>query len=194
MKIKISPSLPMFLILFCITKSTHRLLIPLLVAFVHECGHLLAARIMGIKIKSMTLGLLGANIVADIAGCSYAKEIILCAAGPFFNIISCLPFFVMGCTDNTHILYFIIVSLFLAFLNLLPAKGFDGGRIVTGILNCIFSPITAYKVIEVTSFMCFFLLWSLSVYIIFRTGAYLSLLFFSMCLFARFFLVILSKK
>lgn len=188
MKIRTSPTFPLFVILLITSDNAGRVLILIAAAFIHECGHLLAAKLMRLRVKSIRLGIFGAGIEIDTLKCTYKKEIILCAAGPAANLFTAATVYLFHETVHQPAIYFVIASLFLAFLNLLPAKGFDGGRIASCILIRLTNEITAYKIIEFLSFICFFVLWSTSVYIILRTGAYLSLFIFSWNLFMHFFI------
>jgi len=187
MKIYISPSLPLFLFSVAISDKPHFAVITALAAALHELGHILAARSIGIPIKSLRLSVFGASIETDALTCSYGKEIFLSLCGPASNIfwafVSALAFGLGGGS-----LFFITVSLFLAFLNLIPAGSFDGGRILSCVLCSFLSPTIAHRVSEAVSFLCIFVLWTTSVYFILKTGAYLSLFIFSCSLFSRIFI------
>ena len=179
MKIKISPSLPLFMIVLLTSDNADRALTLIAAASIHECGHIIAAKLMKLRLKSIKLGIFGAGLEVNTLSCTYTKEIVLCAAGPAANIFSAIVIYPFTAPMTRMALYFFVTSLFLAILNLLPAKGFDGGRIASCILTRLAGERVAYKVIAVASFFCFFVLWSVSVYIIIRTGAYLSLFIFS---------------
>ena len=115
----------------------------------------------------------------------------LAAAGPLANIVSAAvaASFVSHADERMReaIFFFIISSLAFAFINLLPAKDFDGGRILSCCLLSRVSPNTVHSILEWASLLCVFFLWSISVYFIMKTGSYLSLFVFSGALFARIF-------
>ena len=188
MKVKISPTLPLFILSLAASRDISFVLIPIAAAFIHECGHLLAARILKLNIKSMRLGIFGAAIEVDMMHCSYRKEIILALCGPLANIISAALILPLAGTENRHVFLFLVSSLFFAALNLLPAGSFDGGRIFSSILHIFLSPRVVCRITEAVSFAVVFTLWTASVYFIFKTGAYLSLFIFSLNLFAALFL------
>ena len=188
MKIQISPSLPLFLISLAISKNVYFMLIPISAAFIHESGHLISAKLMRIPIRSMRLGIFGAAIETDMLFCSYGKEILLALCGPLANLISAFAVYWRFGSTTEPARLFIASSLFFAFLNLLPAGSFDGGRIFTSLLHTFLSPCTADRVAETVSFLVFFTLWTISVYFIMKTGAYLSLFIFSISLFTKLFL------
>lgn len=189
MKIKISPSLLLLLASSVLSEHPELTFIAFSAAAIHESGHILAAKILRIKIKSIRLSILGASIETNFIDLSYKNEAILCICGPLSNIVSAFTmYFCFGAT-NQNILFFITVSLILAFLNLLPVKGFDGGRILFALIQHFSTINILNKVLEISSFICIFTLWSISVYFILKTGAYLSLFIFSGSLFAKMFLI-----
>ena len=188
MKIEISPTLPLFLVSLAASKDILAVVIPLSAAFIHECGHLAAAKAMKIRITSMRLGIFGAAINTDLLQCSYRKEALFALCGPLANLISSGLFLAIFGIRGQYSLLFLISSLFFAVLNLLPAGSFDGGRIFTSALHSILSERIAHYVAETVSFITVFILWLTSVYLIFKTGAYLSLFIFSLSLFAALFL------
>ena len=183
MKIRISPSLPLFLISLALSGDARLLLVPLFAAAIHESGHLLAARVLNIPIKSIRLSVFGALIDADVMNCSYKSELLLAISGPMANIVTAIIAYFFA--ENS--IFFVTVSLFLALLNLIPAGSLDGGRILSSVLNSLLSQTVASRISEAVSFLCFFTLWTVSVYIIMKTGAYLSLFIFSCSLFTRLF-------
>ena len=185
---KITPSLPLLLIASALSEQPALIFIAISAAAIHEAGHLLAAKILRIKIKSIRLSILGASIETNFIDLSYKKEAILCLCGPLSNIISAFTMYFGFGTTNQNILFFITVSLVLAFLNLLPVKGFDGGRILFALIQHLSTINILNKILEISSFICIFTLWSISIYFILKTGAYLSLFIFSGSLFAKMFL------
>ena len=131
--------------------------IALSAAAVHEIGHIIAAKILGVKFKTLSLNLLGARLGLDTPLYSYKKEFLLCAAGPAINIITgiiALYLYHLRIHDE-HILFFAIASFFLALLNLLPIKSFDGGRILYSFISRYFTPRTALNITRFLSFINF---------------------------------------
>lgn len=188
MRIKVSPALPLFLFSLLVSSAPYIAVFPILAAILHELGHLIAARLMRIPIISMELSVFGAVIEADVLRCSYGKEALLALCGPAANIITAAAAYLLFGAESAPPLVFIVSSLFLAALNLTPAGSLDGGRVFSALLNIFFSPRVAAGIAEAVSFLCFFALWSVSVYFILRTGAFLSLFIFSWSLFIRIFI------
>ena len=167
-------------------------LVALSAAAVHEAGHIVAAAILKIKFKSLSLSLLGAKLGLAAPLYSYSREWLLCAAGPAINImtggIALYIYNKCGSPERLrYVLFFAVASFFLAGLNLLPIKNFDGGRM----LICVAAPLlginAAEKMTDVLSFFCVLAIWSISLYLMIRVGSSLALFVFSSALFAELF-------
>ena len=192
MKISVSPSVLLMGSVLLLSGKADRAVIPLVAALIHECGHILFSFIFSIQIEKIELNLFGALIKIPPLSCSYNREAMLAAAGPMANVVtSAIAAAYLGQVSEIYregIIYFIISSLLFAFINLLPAENLDGGRMLSCFLLARLSPNTVHKIIEWTSLFCIFMLWSMSVYFIIRTGSYLSLFVFSGALFSKIFL------
>lgn len=124
-------------ILFCLSvcalifaESSVYALAVLLCAVLHECGHIAVIKLEGMNIEEINLLPFGAEIrMRGDAG--YFAEMKIAAAGPAVNLLSgflLYPLFLIF--PNPFVLFMILCSVFLAFINLIPIRGFDGGRIV----------------------------------------------------------------
>jgi membrane-associated protease RseP (regulator of RpoE activity) len=76
----------------------------------------------------------------------------------------------------------------LGVLNLIPAEGFDGGRILSVAVTSLFGPRAAARLLSFSSFLSILLLWMFSVYLLIRFGTSLSLFVFTLSLFYRLFI------
>ncbi len=162
----------------------------LLASALHELAHMTAAKLCKIQIQELRLDIFGAALKVERTMLSYSKEIILAAAGPLANILSALLllFFLRGASALPPFLsLFIAASFFLGVLNLLPVSDFDGGRITYCIAECLFSPNVAFGIQRTLSFSVAICLWLLSVYLLLRLGATLSLFVFSIFLLSKLF-------
>ena len=186
MKLGISFFSLLMLLLLILTRS-YLSLAALVAAALHECGHIIAAKLCGIPLVDMKLGIFGATLTTDRALCSYGKEILLASAGPATNLL-CFALCSLLHVDCEAIELFCVASWALAILNLLPIRELDGGRIVYCALASTFSPSLASRVVGALSFGIIFSLWALSVYLILRLGASLSLFIFSCFLFCKIFI------
>ena len=90
----------------------------LLAMAIHECGHLLAAGVLGVRIKSVSLHWKGLCTVRE-AG-PPMKNLLISIAGPFVNF-ALIP--------TWHLSpIFGIANVCFAFFNILPIDGSDGER------------------------------------------------------------------
>ena len=169
-----------------LSDHTHAVVGILLAAAVHEAGHLLAARLLNIPLGELRLDLLGAQLTVDGRLLSYGEEWALCAAGPVFSLLLAAML-----SPLWHLAAFwqeiSCASLLLGLLNLLPIRNFDGGRMLSATLSLFFGEKLADRVLWGCSVVAVLFLWSLAVYFLLRAGNGISLLFFSMSLFLRFF-------
>ncbi len=157
-------------------------------AFIHELGHIAAARISDVKFKEMRLSPFGAALIPSSSMGSFYNEIFICVAGPLINFL-CVLFALLLPVSCDFLNLFILSSLFLGVLNLLPISSFDGGRILFAIIESHFSFRCARKVLCVSSFLLIFALWTLSLYLLIKTASSLSLFVFSCSLFAKLFVL-----
>lgn len=159
----------------------------LLAAAVHEFGHICVAKILQIPFRSLTLSPYGALLKPCASMGSYSDELLIAAAGPFFNLLSALAIWPWAKGTNSFVFSFFVSSLFLGFLNLLPVSEFDGGRILTCLFCRRLNPLVVSRILEITSFVIVFILWTLSVYLLLRVSSSLSLFVFSCSLFMKLF-------
>ena len=179
------------ILLFLSLLLTHSFfsLASLLAALLHELGHLLAARICHIRMKEFSVGLFGAGLTPKDGLYSYFDEILLCLAGPLSNFFFAFSVLLFTKQEpSPFCVAFLFSSFAFGILNLLPIKGFDGARILRALLLLRFRLDLVEKLLSFLSFSFIFLLWSLSVYLLFRTLSSLSLFVFSLSLFVRVFI------
>ncbi len=175
--------------------AVHSFLI-FLAAGIHEAGHILAASVLGIKIKEMRLDLIGASLMTSGIH-SYRDERILCAAGPFFNLLGILlsyplqRLFIFKSIfpkASEYLGFFCGACLCLMLINLLPVRGFDGGRILASLLSEYIGIDLSDNIMNILTLICIGTLWATSIYLIIKYQSSLSLFTFSIMLFARIFL------
>ena len=179
--------LPAILICAAVFLQPAKIAVPFLcAAAMHELGHLAAARLLGIRLRSLDIGPLGATIKIREGLISYKKEFLLCAAGPFVNLVgAAASAFIVDRCDAIE--WFCAISLMLALLNLLPLSGFDGGRMLGAAIESVAGPRGAQAALSHVSFVTVVVLWILSVYLLMRFGSSLSLFIFCLSVFYRIF-------
>jgi len=106
------------LIIHWLCPVSQGMLTGLLAMAIHECGHLLVASVLGIRIKRVTLHWKGLCTVRE-AG-SPMKNLLISVAGPFVNLV------LVSSWQLSPI--FGIANLCFAFFNMLPIEGSDGER------------------------------------------------------------------
>lgn len=152
----------------------------------HEFGHMLAARILGIRLSEMKLDLFGARLSVSSANISYLNEFFLCAAGPLFSFL--LTVLLFSFEGNHFIQNLSAASLFLGLLNLIPVRGFDGGRMLYSFVSLLASPMAADLFERFFTGVFLIFLWGISVYLMLVVGGGLSLFAFSIGFFCKIFL------
>ncbi|MNW50621.1 Stage IV sporulation protein FB [compost metagenome] len=116
-----------------ITGHFFELLALFLIVFIHELGHVAAARFFGVKVLSIQmLPFGGVAVMEDTGHLTALREMIISLAGPLQNLLLIglsLLFQSVGLWDGPFLSYFIQCNLLLALFNLLPILPLDGGKI-----------------------------------------------------------------
>lgn len=186
MRLEIEPTAAVLLVALLLTDRTHLAAAALLAAAVHEAGHLAAARVMHIPVRSLHFHLLGAGLTTGGRLLTYGEEAALCAAGPLASL--CFSAALAPLWEHADLAVLLsCASLTLGLLNLLPVRAFDGGRLLEVAIAAHASPAAAERTLTVTSLLSLWVLWAGAVYLLLRAGDGLSLWCFSMSLFSRFF-------
>lgn len=163
----------------------------LLAAALHECGHLLAAYLLRIPLRSLCISGLGASLRVQSSLISYSREWLLCAAGPFANFLSAFftyLIYIRGGSPSECAEWFFAASVMLGALNLLPSEGFDGGRMLYCCTAQLWGVSLASGVLSASSFVSIMLLWMVSVYLLIKYKTSLTLFVFTLSLFYRIFI------
>lgn len=189
MKLKVSISPATFILLICMIATTpfDQLSAYLCAATLHELGHIAAAKLLSIDLSQIKLDVLGARLSTTGRLCSYTALVLLCLSGPMVNFICFASMLPLGAW-HPWCAEFCLANLSLGVLNLIPIEGFDGGRILHGLLCKILPLGAAERITSTLSFCCLLTLWLLSVWLLLRTGSSLTLFVFSCCLFGMLFL------
>ena len=115
----------------------------------HETGHFVAFLVLGEPLPSLS-GRAGGLLFTPKGGLlSYKRELLVAAAGPFFNLLGCavlLPA-LRGGVDHEASFCFFALNLLSALFNLLPIAGFDGGRVLSCLLFLLL-PMRAARIVS----------------------------------------------
>ncbi|MDQ6860290.1 MAG: site-2 protease family protein [Verrucomicrobiota bacterium] len=106
-----------------------------LLIFVHECGHLVAAKIFNLPVSApMFIPFMGAFIALKDAPKNAWMEACVGIGGPLLGSLGALVCHIAGLSMNMPLLVALATSAyFLNLFNLTPVGMLDGGRIVTAL-------------------------------------------------------------
>ena len=178
MRISASFDFLLSLVLIFYSNSFEYAVIFLLSAFIHEVGHMTLLVHLKVKKPELHLGLLGADISADMSRLGYRAEMAVYLGGAFFNLIFVLlSVLLIRYSFNEIYVFFCFSNLFYALFNLLPIRMLDGGRA----LECFFmtvsdNPWRAEKISWYISCVFSFALCVLSVWLTFSFGINITLI------------------
>lgn len=128
--------LPVLFILFLMLAfdEVWMTVLTLLVAAVHEGGHILAAMLIGAGEISLPRAVLTGLRIRPGRILSYKEEAVVALGGPLINLVLFLLLLPL-CRYGEYVSALAAISLLTALSNLIPIRGFDGQRILIGLLS-----------------------------------------------------------
>ncbi|MGF7047196.1 stage IV sporulation protein FB [Paenibacillus sp. DS2015] len=109
------------------------------IVLIHEMGHMSAAMIFGIRVRSVQLLPFGGVVTIEDGGkMTVWKEIAIALAGPLQNVIMiaiAMFFKEIGSGDSAFLSYVIQGNAVIALFNLLPILPLDGGKITQAFVS-----------------------------------------------------------
>uniref|UniRef100_A0A7C4KJI1 Tetratricopeptide repeat protein n=1 Tax=Anaerolinea thermolimosa TaxID=229919 RepID=A0A7C4KJI1_9CHLR len=134
------------------------LLVGLIFFFVllHELGHMLVARVFGVRVPSVILWPLGGAAIAEREAGKPLADLLIAAAGPLVNFLLGAGFFLgywfmalavrqgvvslplLGAASQRTFLFLAVTNILLALTNLIPMYPLDGGRIFRSLVHMVF--------------------------------------------------------
>ena len=146
---------------------------------VHEGGHILIAALLGIRMTEFRSSGLGFNIKYNFINCEILKEAAVILGGSLCGILSAALLYATPFAESKGGMSFILISLTLSALNLMPVRSLDGGELISSLLNYYMLPDRAYKITHLLSLIFSLTFWFITVCIQMRIGANLSMLMMS---------------
>lgn len=140
-----------------------------LVALLHECGHMLVAHFLKIKIKRVHIKAWGVCMEADSFTTPKA-ECLTALAGPLVNLA------LMGLQFWWQNEIFMLSNLFMFLINFLPVLPLDGGRIARALLIEEFGKDKAEKSMVLLTKVLTVLLFFVGAFLLWKTGMNFSVL------------------
>ena len=151
-------------------------------ALVHELGHVLAAVILGVKMRFCRTGMAGVTLSYDFSVVSHGREVLVCLAGPAAGV----AVFFLGYRSGASS-YFAGASLGLTMFNLLPISFLDGGGVLSALLSMFLPADTVWIVCRTVSVIFTLVLWGGAVFLLVSIGGDISLIAAAVYLLYRLF-------
>lgn len=111
---------------------TYIAFLTLISAIIHEIGHLLVLRILGIRAFRYPRGVINGLRIKKTTHLSYRDEALVSLGGPLINLA--LGIFLMLPFNSEYLTTFGALNVMTAISNLLPIEGYDGHKILSAIL------------------------------------------------------------
>lgn len=160
-------------------KGSYYALIVLSCAAIHESGHILAAKLFGVKRVKSSAGLFALSLKYDFSKCSFLTEAAVGCAGALFNMTAALAAALFTHFSSLMWVFFIFSNAALALFNLMPISPLDGFGILKALMCEVMSADTVERLSRFISASFSFAFFVFTVYIQLKVGANLSLMLLS---------------
>ena len=154
-KFEVSPFATIFISLTLLTGSYKLFYIYFLITFIHELGHVVAAKVVGLKIDKIKLLAVGFNAeIKDLNYTTSLKEFIVVLAGPLTYFISRWLLEYLYHIDFISYNAFTqanVINKYDFIFNLLPLIPLDGGRLLKIIIDNFVTSKTSLVIVGLLS-------------------------------------------
>ena len=151
----------LFILISIFTASFHLLIFISFLLIVHEMGHFLTARILGIKVDKIYIYPFGGIAKFHLPlNYSIFKEFIILINGPLFQeVAKCVLVSLFPRYQNLILTYHYSILIF----NLLPIYPLDGGKLLNLIISAISPYKKAFKITIIISYLTILLLFLINI-------------------------------
>ncbi len=141
-KLSLHPFFVILMMFSVITGHFLELIVLFTIVFIHELGHLTAALLFGVRIRSIQMLPFGGVVEMEDQGQLTAwKDMVIALAGPLQNVLMILA--AMLCREldpgedafMNHVIY---GNMMIVLFNLLPVLPLDGGKVLQAAASLIF--------------------------------------------------------
>ncbi|MBE6818123.1 MAG: hypothetical protein E7517_03060 [Ruminococcaceae bacterium] len=155
----------------------------------HECAHLFAMYLCGVHIDSVELEPFGILIKKERKALAFSRQMCIIFAGCFANLFLAVISIILHCffSEKSIFLQLFFINAALAFFNLLPITGLDGGQALQLFLSRYKCERFALNTGKTVSCFCCVLLFALGMIMSFKVRLNPSLCFFSLFLLIQTF-------
>lgn len=145
--------IPQFLLFFLLDLQG-KFLIAFISIILHEFCHFLIAKKLGSHMVNFKVHPLGATLeIEDYEGLEINDEILICLAGPIFNIVvAMISLILFTIFSDVFFLNLFEVNIVLGVMNLLPAHPLDGAKLIRAMLSKRMMYKAAHKIVMYLSF------------------------------------------
>jgi stage IV sporulation protein FB len=148
----------------------------LLPIVIHECGHLLAMAICGVRVEAITCTAFSIDIRRGVSNrLDYRRDIAISLAGIAANLVAAAALYLFA-FQSLRVMLLVAVNLAVAIFNAMPVGTLDGGQALRLILERFGSAEKAYTVSRICSFLLLVPLFGGAIFLLWRGVANLSLL------------------
>ena len=159
-----------------------------LASLLHEGGHLLAMVLVGVRPRDFSLGAFGAQMHVDNGEIGYRQGVLISLSGPLINLFCAMVLQLCQRPIPT------LINALLAGVNLLPAKGLDGGELLHSCLCWMGLGYRASAIVWITSVCVLFGIATVGFYMMFSRISNGSILVFGAYLIVMLFFADKNEK
>lgn len=138
-ELSLHPLFVLILLFSVLTGQFLELLTLFTIVLIHELGHVCAALLAGVTVRSVQLlPFGGVAVIEDHGRLTASREIGIALAGPLQNGIMILLAVMLqqaGAGSTAFLAYFIQANVIIALFNLLPVLPLDGGKVLQAALS-----------------------------------------------------------